>query len=139
MVDRLLDLDRALGEDLGHALGFGGGLRHLEQEQPVADAFGGVQHVVQPARQVVDVLALERRDERAVQPLEQLVRHEIALVLDVLEALGALFQLVEALHHLLQLLASSAHEPRLLPEQREEVFIPGEQREHGRPPNSGWE
>jgi hypothetical protein len=36
----------------------------------------------------MDVLALERRDEGTVQPLEGFVRDAVRLVLDVLDALG---------------------------------------------------
>jgi hypothetical protein len=44
-----------------------------------------VHHVVERAGERVDVLAVERRDERAVQPLDDLVREEVALVLDFLD------------------------------------------------------
>ena len=40
--------------------------------EPAADRFGRIQHVVEPARQGVDVLAIERGDEGAVQTLEDL-------------------------------------------------------------------
>ena len=47
-----------------------------------------VHHVVERARQGVDVLAIERRDERAVEPLDDLVGQEVALVLDFLDLVG---------------------------------------------------
>ena len=47
-----------------------------------------VHHVVERARQRVDVFAVERRHERAVQPLDDLVGEEVALVLDFLDLVG---------------------------------------------------
>ena len=47
-----------------------------------------VHHVVERPRQRVDVLAVERRDERPVQALDDLVRQEVALVLDLLDLVG---------------------------------------------------
>ena len=45
----------------------------------------GVHDVVERTRQRVDVLAVDRRDEGLVQPLDDLVRQEVALVLDFLD------------------------------------------------------
>ena len=78
----------------------------------------------------MDVLALERRDERAVQPLEDLVRDEVGLVFDVLQLARALVEPVERLHHLVQQLAALANQRGLFAEQHEEVFFTREQGEH---------
>ena len=45
----------------------------------------GIHHVVERPRQRVDVLAIERGDEGAVQALDDLVGQEVALVLDFLD------------------------------------------------------
>ena len=45
----------------------------------------GVHHVVERDGQRVDVLAVERRDERAVQPVDDGARPAVAAVLDVLD------------------------------------------------------
>ncbi len=47
-----------------------------------------VHHVVERRGQLVDVFAIERRDEGAIEPLDDLVRQEIALVLDFLDLVG---------------------------------------------------
>ena len=47
-----------------------------------------VHHIVERARQRVNVLAVERRDEGAVEALDDLVRQEVALVLDLLDLVG---------------------------------------------------
>ncbi len=47
-----------------------------------------IHDVVERARELVNVLAVERRDERAIQPLDDVVRQRIALVLDVLDVVG---------------------------------------------------
>ena len=44
-----------------------------------------IHHVVERAGQRVDVFAVDRRHERLVQPLNDLVREEVALVLDFLD------------------------------------------------------
>ena len=44
-----------------------------------------VHHVVERSRQRVDVFAIERRHERAVEALDDLVGQEVALVLDLLD------------------------------------------------------
>jgi hypothetical protein len=36
----------------------------------------------------VNVFAVERRDERAIEPLDDAVREEVALVLDFLDLVG---------------------------------------------------
>ena len=131
-VDRLLDLDAALGHDVGQFLRLGRRARDLEQHEPGADRLDRVQHVVQSAREVVDVLALERGDECPIQALEQFVRHEIALVFGFLELAGPLFEPVELRHHLAQLVAAEFDERALLAEQGEEVLFAWEQREHVR-------
>src|SRR5205823_129774 len=82
------------------------------------------------AGEEVDVLTLERRDERAVQPLADLVRHDVGPTLHVLELARALVQPVERVHHLQQQVAALAHESGLLAKQDEEVLFAGEEREH---------
>ena len=47
-----------------------------------------VHHVVERPGQRVDVFAVDRRDERAVEALDDLVREEVALVLDFLDLVG---------------------------------------------------
>ena len=48
----------------------------------------GVHHVVERPGQLVDVFAINRRDERAVEALDDLVGQEVALVLDFLDLVG---------------------------------------------------
>ena len=62
----------------------------------------GVHHVVERPRQRVDVLAIERRDERPVQPLDDLVRQEVALVLDFLDLVGLVPDRMLRREHLLE-------------------------------------
>ena len=61
-----------------------------------------VHHVVERAGQRVDVFAVERRDERAVQPLDDLVRQEVALVLDFLDLVGLVPDRALGREHLLE-------------------------------------
>ena len=61
-----------------------------------------VHHVVERPRQRVDVLAIERRDERAVEALDDLVRQEVALVLDFLDLVGLVPDRALRREHLLE-------------------------------------
>ena len=47
----------------------------------------GVHHVVEARRERVEVLAIERRDERPVQPLNRVVRQRIAPMLGILDGI----------------------------------------------------
>ena len=61
-----------------------------------------VHHVVERTRQRVDVFAIDGRDKRAVEALNQLVREEVALVLDFLDLFGLVPDRRLAGEHLLQ-------------------------------------
>ena len=60
---------------------------HAVELEQVAGLVDVVDDVVDRARQLVDVLAVERRDVLRVQELDQLVRQPIALVLPLLHIL----------------------------------------------------
>jgi hypothetical protein len=88
---------------------------------PIASAES--RHVVQPARQVVDVLAVDGCDERAIQAVEDVVGDEISVVLDSLEIARAILETVEGLHHVVELIAPLPDEHDLTAEQAEEVLF----------------
>src|SRR5438876_4124417 len=78
-----------------------------------------VHDVVERARERVDVLAVERRDERAVQALNDLVGQEVALVLDFLDLVGLVPDRARRLEHVQQ-------QPRAVPDllgERVEVVV----------------
>src|SRR5215218_5232856 len=77
-------------------------LNHLVQHQHVGRRLDGVQHVVELAGQGVDVLAVERGDEGAVEPGVDGVGEPVALVLGLDEALGLHLRVDEVLHHVQQ-------------------------------------
>ena len=62
----------------------------------------GVHDVVERARQAVDVFPIERRHERAVQALDNLVRQEVALVLDLLDLVRLVPERLFGREHLFQ-------------------------------------
>src|SRR5438128_4581966 len=64
---RLLHLDAGAGQHLGEQLGLVGRLLHPVDDQAAGRGIDVVDDVVQPRSQLVDVLALERRDEGQVQ------------------------------------------------------------------------
>ena len=108
LVLEAIDLDRRLGDAMAplerlhrdhHLLARGGDeARELARVGPHAldlvepdDGGRGVDRVhdvVEDARERVDVFAIERRDERAMQALDDLVGDEVALVLDFLDLVG---------------------------------------------------
>src|SRR5262245_41896975 len=128
--NRLLNLDAGLGDDAGELDGFGAHGLHPEQHEAAADGLRRVEHVVETAGEAVDVLALERGDEGAVELVEDLVGDEVAAVLDFLEADRLSLYVLEVLQHIEEHLAAFANHLSLLLEQREEVFLFRKQRDH---------
>jgi hypothetical protein len=93
---------------------------------------------LQPARQLVDVLAVDRRDERLVHPLDHVVREAVALVLDVLDLLRLPGDLREALHELEQPERALVDVlGRLLEEVEEDLFL-GKQSKHAWDSSKGF-
>src|SRR5829696_7111894 len=80
-LDRLRDLLARLVQDPRLLLG----LRHRRldpvQREEVRHLLDPVDDVVEPRRQRVDVLAVDRGDERLVEPLDDVVRDPVALLL----------------------------------------------------------
>ena len=60
----------------------------MEQDEPANGVVDQVDDVVQPNRQPVDVVAIDRRHEGAVDPAEDVVGDLVALVLERLDAFG---------------------------------------------------
>src|SRR5207253_3044915 len=81
-------LPRRGGDDLRQLAGAEADLVEAIQPDQRRRRVDGVHDVVERARQRVDVFAIERRDEGPVQPLDDLVGDEVALVLDFLDLLG---------------------------------------------------
>ncbi len=92
-----------------------------------------VHHVVQVGRQLVDVLAIERRDEGAIEPVHHFVRDLVGLVLQSLDRLdvgdAAVRRRVEQLAQMLRRDRVALGDRN---EQVEELFFPG-QKAHDRP------
>ena len=61
-----------------------------------------VHHVVERSRERVDVLAIDRGDECPVQPLDDFVGEEVALVLDFLDLVGLVPDRMVGRPHLLE-------------------------------------
>ena len=78
-----------------------------------------IHHVVERAGQREDVLAIERRDERAVQALDDLVGQDVALVLDFLD----LFRLVPDGRSGASISSSSPAPWRICSRQRDEIVV----------------
>jgi hypothetical protein len=72
------------------------------QAQHVGGCVDVVDHVVERAQEREDVLAVDRRDEGAVQPLERVVHDLIAAVLDVLDRRRLLGERAVGREHLLE-------------------------------------
>src|SRR5215208_1450664 len=79
--DRLRDLPRRLVEDPRELLGLLHRGLDAVQRQEVGDLLDEVDDVVHARRERVDVLAVDRRDERRVEALDDVVRDPVALLL----------------------------------------------------------
>src|SRR3954447_17225858 len=122
--DRARDRPGRLVQDTGHPLRLLH--RRLDAVEPeeVRDLLDEVHDVVQAGGERDDVLAVERRDERLVQPLDDVVRDPVALLLahdDVARQLSVVGPLVE--HALEQLGGADAVVPGLLEEVEELALL----------------
>ncbi len=85
-----------------------------------------VHHVVQIGRELVDVLAIERRDEGAIEPVHHFVRDLVSLVLQSLDRLDAGDAAIgRRVEQLAQMLGRDFVARGDLDEQVEELFFPG--------------
>ena len=113
--------------------------RRLDPVEPeeVGDLLDEVDDVIQRRREGDDVLAVERRHERRVQPLDDVVGDAVALLLaddDIAHRFAVVGPLLE--HVLEQPRGAHAVAPRLLEEVEELAFLGREQTTqpaHGRP------
>src|SRR6059036_486470 len=136
----LLEAADGFGEHAHHPLDHLGELLHalrcktqVENLGAASGAVDRVHHIVQIGRELEDVLAIERRDEGAIEPVHYLMRDLVGLVLQSLDRLdvgdAALGGRVEQLAQMLRR-DRAARGDRY--EQVEELFFPG-QEAHGRP------
>jgi len=105
---------------LGH---LGHGLADLEHVQEVGDVEHVVGDVVEALRDVVDVLAVERRHEARVQPGEHVTRQIVALAFGGEDGVALGTGVRQVGHHLLQQLGALVHVVRRLDEQVEELVV----------------
>src|SRR3954468_15092600 len=97
---RLLDLPRRLQEDVRHPLRLLHRRLDLVEAQVVGDLVDEVDDVVEVGRELEDVLAVDRRDERRVQLVVDVVGDPVALLLadhDVPREVGAIREVREHL------------------------------------------
>ena len=82
------DLHAGRRHEPGQLAGVGSDFVDLIEADDRRGGVDRVHHVVERPGEGVDVFAIERRDEGAVQALDDLVRDEVALVLDFLDLVG---------------------------------------------------
>jgi hypothetical protein len=82
-----------------------------------------VDHIVHGAAKLVDVLAVERRDERLIEFPENLVRNLVAVMLDGFDALHLFRHARVVFEHLYERVRSHDDVLRLLLKQNEEIPI----------------
>ena len=85
MPDRVLHLARARNADVGELLRLGRDRLDVVEEYARRDVLHQVEDVVHAGDQLVDLVAVERRDERLVQELDRLVRDPVGLLLVALD------------------------------------------------------
>src|SRR5215217_2602312 len=123
--DRQADLAGGLRKDPRHVLGLLH--RRLDAVQPheVRDLLDEVDDVVERRGQRVDVLTVDRRDERRVQPLDDVVGDAIALLLADDHVTGQLTMVGPLPEHALQQLGRPDDVGARLLEQVEELALLG--------------
>src|SRR3954447_1011112 len=122
--DRPGDRPGGLVQDAGHPLRLLHRRLDPVEAQEVGDLLDVVDDVVHPGGERDDVLTVERRDERLVQPLDDVVRDAVAVLLahdDVARELPVVGPLLE--HPLQQLGGADAIVPGLLEEVEELALL----------------
>src|SRR6266568_3147368 len=107
--DGFLQQQRGLRDCVGELDHRFGRLVDLVQIQPVRGRINHVEDVVQRAREGLDVLAVDGRDEGPVQGLEDVVREVVAAMLDVLDRASLRRDILEMLDHVQQRDRSVVH------------------------------
>src|SRR3954451_2386217 len=118
---RRFDLPRRLEQDVRHALGLLHRRLDLVEAEVVRDLVDQVDDVVEVGGELEDVLAIDRRDERRVQLVVDVVGDPVALLLadhDVAREIGALGEVRE---HLVEEVRTVGDVPGRLLEQVEEL------------------
>src|SRR3954466_1002319 len=122
---RLLDLARRLQQDVRHPLRLLHRGLDLVEAQVVGDLVDQVDDVVHVGRELEDVLAVDRRDERRVQLVMDVVGDPVALLLadhDVARDVGSLREVSE---HLIEEVGAANDVLGRLLEQVEELPVAG--------------
>src|SRR4051794_29823382 len=131
------DLARGLEQDVREALRLLHRRLDLVEHEEVRDLLGEVDDVVQRRGQGDDVLTVDRRDERVVQPLDDVVREPVALLLADQDVARDVLRVREASEHLVEEVGAAHEVARRRLEQVEELALAGReevrQAGHGRP------
>src|SRR3954447_1319753 len=122
---RLDDLRGDLHEDVGEALGLLHRRLDPVEAEVVGDLLGVVDDVVQRGRQREDVLAVDRRHERLVQALDDVVRDPVALLLADQDVPGELGVVGPPGEHLVEQVRGPGDVAGLLLEEVEELSVAG--------------
>src|SRR4051795_13533537 len=120
---RLLDLARRLQQDVRHPLRLLHRRLDLVEAQVVGHLVDEVDDVVEVGRELEDVLAVDRRDERRVQPMMDVVGDPVALLLADHDVAGEVRPLREVGEHLVEEIRPPHHVARRLLEQVEELPV----------------
>src|SRR3989338_3841840 len=129
-----LHLLQLLLDDLRDLLRLREHLLHLEQDEALRHGFHEIHDIIEVGGQPVDILAVDRRDERLVQPLHDLVGELVGIMLEPFQPLGVLAERIETLRGLHEH-TGRLHEPiDLRFEQiKERLFLWNQPKPHSRP------
>ena len=119
----LRDGFRRLHEDLREFLGVRTAVVQVEHLGAARRAVHQVHDVVEPRREPVDVLAVERRDEALVDPVHDLVRDHVGLVLEDLDLRREHLEPVRLVEQFVEHLRRPDHDRRERVEHVEEAFV----------------
>ena len=103
------------------------------QRDALGDGIDGIDDVVHPANQLVDVFAIKRRDERAIEPIQRLMREVIGFVFVVADLLQLGADIGKRPPHFPQMLRRRDRVARDVLEQIEKNGVLRQQVDHGAP------
>ena len=132
LAQRREQLDRLGGKDPGELAASLGRFHDVVDHERLGHGLDAVDDVVEPDRQLVDVLAVEGRDEGILEPLVDLAVDPVAGLLEPLDLDDVLVDVLVGRHHLVEARRRRMQVLAVRDEQLEEAHVLGEQAERHR-------
>src|SRR3989442_8140925 len=131
--DRVAHFLRTGDAYFGQALRFGRHRANIVEKQALRDVLHEIEHVVHGRDQLMDLVAVERRDERLMEELHRVMRDLVGLFFMPLDVPAPRLEAAQIAKQCLELHGREHRAARVLIEIIEEPALPRQQTHHPRP------